>query len=164
MNICNSEIATRLKEARIKAGHKSARSFAQRHNISYITYSQHENGKRGINSETLMSYAKHLSVSAAWLLSGDNINDIPNQKEYSQKCLINKNELLEIYDQVFKISNVMGISIGERICFETSISVYNKIIEQQDSGFGVFKLISDALISASDTNKSENELLNKKAG
>ena len=162
MNKENFEIAKRLREARIIAGYKSAKAFSQEYCIPYITYSQHENGKRGINSATLLSYAKYLSVSAAWLLSGKDINDISSQPTHHDKSIIDTDELLGIYEQALKISNLMKVAISPKICLQISIAVYNEMIQNQNSGYGIFKLISESLIQAEKT--AEKKYYDKKAG
>ncbi|MCW5589650.1 MAG: helix-turn-helix transcriptional regulator [Legionellales bacterium] len=64
------QIANRLKFSRVKAGFKSAKAFAVTHNIPYITYSQHEAGKRKLSPEIILKYSQYMKVSPGWLLTG----------------------------------------------------------------------------------------------
>lgn len=64
------QIGARLKIARIASGYRTAKDFAEEHNISNSTYSQHETGKRQINIDTLVKYAELISVNPSWLVSG----------------------------------------------------------------------------------------------
>ena len=64
------EIAGRLKLARIKRGYRSARSFSIHNKLAESTYAQHESGKRKLNTSTLLSYSKKLSVNPGWILTG----------------------------------------------------------------------------------------------
>ncbi|ALA26717.1 helix-turn-helix domain-containing protein [Piscirickettsia salmonis] len=63
------KIAENLKAARVGAGYRSARSFADRHNIKYITYSQYEQGTRSISVEILEGYAKILGKPMSYFFS-----------------------------------------------------------------------------------------------
>lgn len=76
MNTSSSKgICERLKKTRISAGYRSARAFAIAHNVPYITYSQHEVGKRKTNPETIIKYAEYLNIDPAWLLTGKAYNE-----------------------------------------------------------------------------------------
>lgn len=61
----------RLREARIKAGFKSAADAARRHGWRTPTYSAHENGTRNLSRENAATYAAAFAVDPAWLLFGD---------------------------------------------------------------------------------------------
>lgn len=63
------EIGQRLKIARKGAGFKTARAAAESLGVPYPTYSQHENGTRGITREADL-YARRFKVSLDWLLRG----------------------------------------------------------------------------------------------
>lgn len=64
-----NEIARRLRDARIKAGYKTATDAAEALGIKYPTYAGHENGSRAIGNE-LTTYARRFHVSIDWLLTG----------------------------------------------------------------------------------------------
>jgi len=65
------KISDRLKQARINAGYKSARDFAQKHGIKERTYRSHETGEYQASIETLIEYSKILNVSPTWLILGN---------------------------------------------------------------------------------------------
>ncbi len=61
----------RLKQARENAGYTQASDAADAFGWKYSTYAGHENGTRGIKSDTARVYAKAFRVSPEWLLFGD---------------------------------------------------------------------------------------------
>lgn len=63
------EVGQRLKEARKRAGFRTAKEAAESLGVAYPTYSQHENGTRGILREAEL-YARRFKVSLDWLLRG----------------------------------------------------------------------------------------------
>ncbi|MCJ2098967.1 helix-turn-helix domain-containing protein [Methylobacterium sp. E-046] len=65
-----SEPHERLRQARLRAGYKSAAEAARRLNVPYGTYSGHENGNRGFKREEYIRYARIFGVDTAWLLEG----------------------------------------------------------------------------------------------
>lgn len=79
------KISTRLKAARKAAGFRSATAFAKEKEIPMSTYSQHENGKRSINSEILIFYCKQFGVQPGWLLSGIGSPFAPDVEEVDRK-------------------------------------------------------------------------------
>ena len=64
------EPAKRLEQARERRGFKTAAAACAFFNWNYATYTQHENGTRGI-VRVAAKYAKALRVSEAWLLTGE---------------------------------------------------------------------------------------------
>lgn len=58
----------RLREARIQAGFKSARSAAIRHGWTPSTYASHENGQTDVPKDAAADYAKAYGVTAEWIL------------------------------------------------------------------------------------------------
>ncbi len=62
-------MGTRLKEARIDAGFKTVRDAASALGVKYGTYSGHEAGTRGFDSE-LPLYARRFRVAPQWLAFG----------------------------------------------------------------------------------------------
>jgi len=75
--------AERLKLARTCAGFRTAKEFADKHDIPQPTYAQYEGtGKSGreLTLNTAREYAAHLgNCSAAWLLTGE--GEAPEQKD-----------------------------------------------------------------------------------
>lgn len=63
------EIGKRLKEARKAAGFKTAKAAAESLGVPYPTYSQHENGTRGIVREADL-YARRYKITLDWLMRG----------------------------------------------------------------------------------------------
>lgn len=61
----------RLRNARIKAGYKSARRAALRFGWSVSTYAAHENGQNRFDAESARAYGRAFSVSPGWLLTGE---------------------------------------------------------------------------------------------
>lgn len=61
----------RLKQARIRAGYRSAAEAAKANGWAVPTYSGHENGGRGFDAELARKYAATFAVDPAWLLLGD---------------------------------------------------------------------------------------------
>ena len=67
--------AERLRWARRRAGFASAAAFARAADVPEVTYRAHEKGPRavggrGLSERSARSYAEHLGVSWAWLLTG----------------------------------------------------------------------------------------------
>lgn len=60
----------RLKTARLRAGHETAKGAAMAMGAIVSTYIQHENGSRGYPSSTAARYAKFFRVGPEWLLYG----------------------------------------------------------------------------------------------
>lgn len=60
--------ADRLKQARIKAGYKTAAAAAAAFGWTESAYRHHENGTRGFGVEQAQRYAKAFKVSPGWLL------------------------------------------------------------------------------------------------
>lgn len=61
----------RLKEARLRAGYKTAKAGAERVAIPYPTYAGHENGSRAYEPDDASRYARAFNVRREWLLFGD---------------------------------------------------------------------------------------------
>ncbi len=64
------KICKRLKEARIKAGFKSAKDFAEKKKLKVSTYSLHEAGTRSMSLDIIEQYANILDINTNWLLAG----------------------------------------------------------------------------------------------
>lgn len=65
-----SEMAERLKQARMDAGYRTTRDAAASLGIAYPTYAGHENGNRAFDIEAAKIYARKFRVSLEWLLGG----------------------------------------------------------------------------------------------
>jgi len=77
------EIAKRLKQARVQAGYKTARSFIENFGISQSTYSLHETGQRSIGSRSAITYCKLLGIDLDWLLTGESVSSDDGKPEIS---------------------------------------------------------------------------------
>jgi len=65
-----SDLPSRLREARSKAGFKSARSAALRFGWRPSTYAAHENGQNSFDAGQAVIYAKAFKAEAGWLYFG----------------------------------------------------------------------------------------------
>lgn len=65
-----TEPHTRLKDARRRAGYKTARLAAEALGLKYSTYAGHENGSVPIPRDRAIHYAKRFKVTVDWLLTG----------------------------------------------------------------------------------------------
>lgn len=65
-----STLAERLVIAREGAGLTTAVEGADRADVKYDTYAQHENGTRGFRADTAAKYARAFGVDPTWLLYG----------------------------------------------------------------------------------------------
>ncbi|MGI3902489.1 MAG: helix-turn-helix domain-containing protein [Janthinobacterium lividum] len=66
-----SDLPSRLRSARIKAGYKSARSAAIRFGWGVSTYAAHENGQNSFDAEQAVLYAKAFKANPSWLYFGE---------------------------------------------------------------------------------------------
>lgn len=69
MSSDDREIGARLREARTRAGYRSASSAAAALGIAYPTYASHENGSRSLRDH-LETYVRKFGVTADYLLTG----------------------------------------------------------------------------------------------
>lgn len=60
-----------MRDARLRAGYKTAKAAAERLAIPYPTYAGHENGSRGILPDEAAKYAKTFKVRPEWILFGE---------------------------------------------------------------------------------------------
>lgn len=72
-NTSKKAIAARLKDARERAGFRSAKEFSKSKGLTGSTYGSHENGTRGLDLHVLGRYAKLLNVSTWWLATGEEV-------------------------------------------------------------------------------------------
>ena len=132
-------ISKRLRQARSNAGYRFAKDFSDSIDVPYITYSQHESGKRSIKPEQLLLYVEKLGITLEWILTG---NEHVKQRLSQQ---IDSELLLDIYDQLIRVTQSMNIIISERHKFQISCSIYNAFRSQTNSDVGLFKIIVDHL-------------------
>jgi hypothetical protein len=65
-----SEMAKRLREARINARYLSASAAARAHGWRTSTYIAHENGQNDFDAGQAQEYAKAFKTDAEWLILG----------------------------------------------------------------------------------------------
>lgn len=70
-NMPMGEMGDRLREARERAGDKSARSAAQKRGWKVSTYSAHENGQNDYDLADAKKYAKAFKTNHLWLFTGE---------------------------------------------------------------------------------------------
>lgn len=148
------EISKRLKKARVDAGYRSARAFAQKNDFQYITYSQHEAGKRKIRAETIVTYAEKLNVDPAWLFTGktfayeinkdmdDSQSLLPTQKHSN---FINPNLLTNIFEELERITTIANITLSNKDKILISTEIYNNTINSENKNFTITSLLDTVL-------------------
>jgi len=70
MHMDRFSMGRRLREARLAAGFKTAKAFAQTQALAQSTYSQYETGQRAFNADKLAHLCRALQIDAHWLLFG----------------------------------------------------------------------------------------------
>ena len=80
-HLAMSEMGERLKQARIAAGHISARSAALKFGWTPSTYGAHENGQNDFDAEIAVEYARAFRVFSGWLLTGEDGPLSPDDRE-----------------------------------------------------------------------------------
>lgn len=100
--------ADRLKKARERAGHKSARAAALIHNWPESTYRAHEGATRNFGLEDAMRYAAAFEVNAAWIWNGEE----RLKPVGSKKILPNVTGRRDIVSYPTKRINVLGRAAG----------------------------------------------------
>lgn len=85
----NQDKAERLRQARTKAGYKSASEAAEAFGWGVAGYRHHENGTRGFGADVARKYARAFRVKAGWLLVMDGIDDgQPTDFKASEKLIV----------------------------------------------------------------------------
>lgn len=79
----SSDLSRRLKEAREKAGYKSATDAARKMGINVVTYTAHENGGREYDRDAAVFYAQNFGVTPGWLMFGDDTNGRRSEQKHS---------------------------------------------------------------------------------
>jgi DNA-binding XRE family transcriptional regulator len=75
-DIVDKAAAARLKQARIAAGYRTAKDFAEMISINITTYHHHENGRRSIPRATAQRYEEALALPLRSILFGDQLRTI----------------------------------------------------------------------------------------
>lgn len=86
-------LGARIKAAMKIAGYKTAKTFCEEHDIPYLTFSQHVQGRRKPTHEFLEKYSQLFSIPKQWLLTGET-TDLDNEK-YTEQLLTLASENLD---------------------------------------------------------------------
>jgi len=81
-------LATLLKQAREKAGYKSAAEFARIHRFPDVTYRSHENGVRPLTVEAAKRYAPPLGLE--WTDLMDDVTDALDKVSEAEKTAVHR--------------------------------------------------------------------------
>jgi len=99
----------RLKQARLKAGFKTASAAARTFGWVEPTYLAHENDARGLRADAARMYAKALGVPFVWLLYGD--EDL--QPPLPSKVVYDREILLEVIAASFQCLTDLPVGQAE---------------------------------------------------
>lgn len=131
MQNAEMQMNERLREARIKAGFKSAADFARRIGVPYGTYSGHENGNRGIKNEDASLYAKKLKIPLSWLMFGFENEVLDQGVAYKVgEAGINPDGSLTIFDLA-----VLDFKIPKMEWLDSDIGAYLEVKGKYLGGF-----------------------------
>ena len=148
------QIGARLREARSKAGYKTAASFADALGINKPTYSNHENGNRAISIETIMQYAEYLKVSWEYLITGDKMG---NTNQQNNNGIINKDLLEKVLlsvEEIFVEQNLkMNVSEKANLISAVYASVYDRNNENSRFSIKDIKMCASSIIRYNNANK-----------
>lgn len=124
-----NELSFRLKLARKLRGYLRSKDFAERFNVPYSTYSQHEVGSRSMSTKVLFEYSDMLGIRPEWLLTGrgnpsDSASSLPN---------IDKEILLEIRENE-KAGNINAVELPiineEQAVSSVQTDVFKLVLEK----------------------------------
>lgn len=133
------KIAEKLKNSRINAGFGTAKDFAKKYNIPYITYAQHESGKRRMSAKAMIKYTKLLKKNSNYFLEDiDDENGLASVRivgNASNVPAINYDLFMKILNHILKIQHIKKESLPILKCVKNAISAYNYHISSNE-GFG----------------------------
>lgn len=154
-NVCQ-----RLKQARVKNGFSSARTFAIKNNIPDSTYTQHESGKRKMSIEILFGYCSILQVDPCWVITGDSslsnekpaFPSLPLYKDWNKsprdklKMPVNLAVLVKI---ILKLVNTtMARPSSTNIDINVCYIIYNSVVNSSFNNLEEEQLIIEKLIAS----------------
>lgn len=100
-----SDMHERLRQARLKAGFKSARSAAIAGGWTVSTYAAHENGQNKYSADEAIQYAKKYKTSASWLLTGEEIStNFISKERQDDMYIIDKSKAVIAISQMLMIT------------------------------------------------------------
>ncbi len=138
------ELGSRIKAAMQAAGYKTAKSFAEKFNIPYLTVAQHLQGRRTPNEEFLKLYSKKFGVTMQWLETGEG-NPLSNKNSQHKEKLetafkteldkrkldidagIDVNLLTIILEEIAKIRK--KYSLTEKKCAVITANLYSQVFK-----------------------------------
>lgn len=142
------EIGRRLREARVAAGFKSAKAAAASLGVPYPTYSQHENGTRGIVREAEL-YARRYRVTLDWLMRGKgpgpseaanenkepgglvpitkNVDQIPVSGRVAANTWLDVEDTIIDYDNVEYVPSLSGYPVQWQFAYRVDGNCLNKV-------------------------------------
>lgn len=139
----DKKIGERLKLARIQANYSSAKLFALKNNIPYVTYSQYEAGKRRISADSILKFSKLLNISATWLLTGHDETDQNNTYEYADvktkiidrdilqsplhEQIIDANFLGDVFEEITQMLQLSQRNLTDRDKIILSVELYTAL-------------------------------------
>jgi hypothetical protein len=88
-------LGARIKVAMKAVGFKTAKEFCEKHNIPYLTFAQHTQGRRHPSQDFLALYSKVFGVNTHWLETGTG-NPLATSKKPTKSAKIIKLSSKEI--------------------------------------------------------------------
>lgn len=154
-NKLTEQIASRLRDARIDSGFKSAKDFANSHDIPASTYSQHETGKRSINAELILNYSKLLQINPYWLLTGKGSTKLEStigecESYYDLERTIDLDNYEEKLIQNTELLKIILIS-ADPLFYDKSIKF--SYVELIDYCFDIYNIVCPLSISMEEKKK-----------
>ncbi|MFN3234785.1 MAG: helix-turn-helix domain-containing protein [Gammaproteobacteria bacterium] len=169
----SQKMGKRLCAAR-RVIYDTAKDFAKAHDVPASTYSQHETGKRALNSDTLVKYSEVLGVDPGWLLTGKGMpypNETSTEKQALLYSYLDEYDKAQLYDStpttlimgdmakvdipVFKavlkslleLVQKETLTIDADTMIEFSIDVYNSVAQTSASFDDKVKMIELSISS-----------------
>ncbi len=159
----NYALGARIKAAMKATGFKTAKEFCEKHNIHYLTFAQHVQGRRQPNTEFLSLYANVFGVTSSWLETGEG-NPFSHPKKTKQLLKISQTEidkrlamnklmhnsldielLTKILKQVLSACNIKTKTSRPEQLAKAISYIYSDISEMSDNNATKEKLIKVAL-------------------
>lgn len=138
-------LGARIKAAMKAAGFATAKEFCEKHNIPYLTFAQHVQGRRMPTTDFLKLYSKSFGVTTQWLQSGEGHPITHNKRSKNKKIkdafaheiskhqtelLLNSALLTTILEAVIKLK--LKYTLNEKKCADITTNLYTQIIKTTD--------------------------------
>lgn len=121
-------ISKRLKMVRIASGYNTAKEFTEKYSIPASTYSQHENGKRGLSIENIIHYAEVIKVDPSWLITGEGNPCGSYSDKTLEKIILEEQDRLELIGEL-EATAIPLIEIENRYS-NVNIQIFKNILEE----------------------------------